>query len=700
MFRKSITGVLVCFSLPGMATENADREESMVVTASGYEQKITDAAASVSVISRQELERKNYTDLGQALRGIEGVDVQSSTGKTGGLDISIRGMPSNYTLILIDGIRQNVSGDVTPNGFGTMNTSFMPPLSAIDHIEVIRGPMSTLYGSDAIGGVVNIITRKTPSHWSTSVSASQNMQEHNKWGDASTLSFWTGGPLTDETLSLTLRGSTLYRQGSSVTTLNESANTRTPFPTQENNYTVGGRLELSPSENNALWLDTDIARQRYDNSQGQLGPVGIRGGGYENVVRYERNRFTVGHDTTFSAGTWKSSITYNETSNKGRLLVPKSLARNKQDRAGETRELKNANTIVDSTFLLPVGNSHLFTLGGEYQDTRMKDGVVMVSTGDQFRQKSWSLYGEDDWQLLEPLTLTYGARYEKHDAFGGHISPRAYLVWNSTDNITVKGGISTGYRTPNLSQLHNGVSGVTGQGTINTVGNPELKPESSTSTEMGVYFDDGTGLSANITGFYTHFRNKIVSRHIDDFTYSYMNTGKARTDGVEVAAGLPLWSPDWKISVNYTLTNSRQLDGENKGAPLSYSPKHVANIKLDWQATQDISTWLKIQYRGKSPRFTQNYSHLTPVQKAVYDARGDSLKASTVADIGASWKVMKNLTLNAVVNNILDKDFSGVEAYKVGKSTTYAGDYFQTAASTTGYVIPGRNYWVSASYEF
>ncbi|EEC5203362.1 TonB-dependent receptor, partial [Salmonella enterica] len=157
---------------------------------------------------------------------------------------------------------------------------------------------------------------------------------------------------------------------------------------------------------------------------------------------------------------------------------------------------------------------------------------------------------------------------------------------------------------------------------------------------------------------------------------------------------------DWKISVNYTMTNSRQLDGENKGAPLSYSPKHVANIKLDWQATQDISTWLKIQYRGKSPRFTQNYSHLTPVQKAVYDARGDSLKASTVADIGASWKVMKNLTLNTVVNNILDKDFSGVEAYKVGKSTTYAGDYFQTAASTTGYVIPGRNYWVSASYEF
>ncbi|HBJ6960974.1 TPA: TonB-dependent receptor [Salmonella enterica subsp. enterica serovar Duisburg] len=102
---------------------------------------------------------------------------------------------------------------------------------------------------------------------------------------------------------------------------------------------------------------------------------------------------------------------------------------------------------------------------------------------------------------------------------------------------------------------------------------------------------------------------------------------------------------------HYTFTDSRQLNGENKGAPLSYTPKHVANIRLDWQTTPDIMTWLKIQYRGKSPRFTQTYSHLTPVQKAVYDARGESLKASTVADIAASWKAMKNLTITNTDDN-------------------------------------------------
>ncbi|HLR77506.1 MAG TPA: TonB-dependent receptor plug domain-containing protein, partial [Burkholderiaceae bacterium] len=134
--------------------------DTIVVTASGFEQDITQAPASISVVTRKELEEKSFTDLADALRDVEGIDVRGNTGKTGNLNISIRGMPSEYTLILIDGRRQNVAGDVTPNGFGDTSTGFMPPLSAIERIEVIRGPMSTLYGADAMGGVVNIITRK------------------------------------------------------------------------------------------------------------------------------------------------------------------------------------------------------------------------------------------------------------------------------------------------------------------------------------------------------------------------------------------------------------------------------------------------------------------------------------------------------------------------------------------------------------
>ncbi|MCD8512055.1 MAG: TonB-dependent receptor plug domain-containing protein [Nitrincola sp.] len=147
------------------ANDASVRLDDLVISASVFEQKITDAPASISVVSREELEQKNFSNLAEALRTVEGVDVLGNTGKTGGLNISIRGMPSEYTLILIDGRRQGAAGNITPNGFGEMSTSFIPPVSAIERIEVIRGPMSTLYGSDAIGGVVNIITRKVGDEW-------------------------------------------------------------------------------------------------------------------------------------------------------------------------------------------------------------------------------------------------------------------------------------------------------------------------------------------------------------------------------------------------------------------------------------------------------------------------------------------------------------------------------------------------------
>ncbi|NLC62109.1 MAG: TonB-dependent receptor plug domain-containing protein, partial [Gammaproteobacteria bacterium] len=105
--------------------------DTVVVTAAGFEQKITDAPASISVITREDLERRQFGNLAEALGEVEGVDIGQGTGKTGGLNISIRGMPSAYTLVLIDGRRQNNGGDITPNGFGETANGFMPPLSAI-----------------------------------------------------------------------------------------------------------------------------------------------------------------------------------------------------------------------------------------------------------------------------------------------------------------------------------------------------------------------------------------------------------------------------------------------------------------------------------------------------------------------------------------------------------------------------------------
>src|SRR5690606_23943176 len=149
----------------------------IVVTAAGYEQKITDAPASISVVTEEDLRQRPYMTLIDAVRDIEGVDVGETSDKTGQRTISIRGMGSDYTLILIDGKRQNNHGDIYPNSSGGNQCNHMPPLDAIERIEVIRGPASTLYGADALGGVINIITKKVSDRWSGSATFGRTIQE-------------------------------------------------------------------------------------------------------------------------------------------------------------------------------------------------------------------------------------------------------------------------------------------------------------------------------------------------------------------------------------------------------------------------------------------------------------------------------------------------------------------------------------------
>ena len=163
------------WAAPDSATGPTDFD-TIVVTAAGFEQKLTDAPASISIVTREELETRPYTTLIDAVRDLEGVDVGETSDKTGQRTISLRGMGADYTLVLIDGRRQNNHGDIYPNSFGGNQFNHIPPLDMIERIEVIRGPASTLYGADALGGVINIITRKVSDRWRGSVTVGRSFR--------------------------------------------------------------------------------------------------------------------------------------------------------------------------------------------------------------------------------------------------------------------------------------------------------------------------------------------------------------------------------------------------------------------------------------------------------------------------------------------------------------------------------------------
>lgn len=183
---------------------------------------------------------------------------------------------------------------------------------------------------------------------------------------------------------------------------------------------------------------------------------------------------------------------------------------------GSDRKLKNTDTVLDTKFATDVLNRNIITVGGQYWKSQLEDGII----DDKFSQKMYGIFIEDEISITDSLALTLGGRYDKHDKFNGNFSPRAYAVYVANDNWTVKGGVSQGYKSPRVEQLHDGMNSVSCQGDIFRagcvgVGNPDLKPEKSTNYEAGVYYNAYNGFLANATIFHNTYKDKIGTERVD-----------------------------------------------------------------------------------------------------------------------------------------------------------------------------------------
>ena len=716
----SVAALLVA-NVSLLANETTSLEDITVSTASGYEQKLADAPASISVVSKADLQKKPYSNLLDAVRDIEGVDIGETRDKSGNGGISIRGMGSDYTLIMIDGKKQNNNGDIYPNNFGGFQSANLPPLEMIERIEIIRGPMSTLYGADAMGGVVNIITKKISKKWTGSFTQSKTLQSQSEFGNDTTTDFSLMGPLLEDKLGLSLRGSYYDKEESNP--VDEDDSFGGAGKTMDNqNWSFGTGLTFTPNDNHTIKIDYDISKQKYDNSEGQIGTIDSfdtifsnQRVGYDKIQRMEREQYSIAYEANWDLGKSTIGVHHIKSENFGRSLPLNAAQRqfiaDNTNGNGENwtsvndalanaqfaslmprpeRTLKSQNTTYDAKFEMPFDN-HFIVVGAQYVQGEVEDGVfgmtsnTTTESGVVSDYNQWALFAEDTWMITDDLSFTTGLRYDKHDSFGSNVSPRGYAIYTLNDNWTLKGGVATGYKTPKTTDLHEGVTGFGGQGTRPWFGNPDLKPEKSLSKEVAAYYSHENGHNFNVTLFQNDFKDKIErsTTNVDVpaewagfnvIAGQKQNIGDATIQGIEIAGKYNITN-DVALKANYTFTDSKRDD---TGNPLGSSAEHLYNVTVSWQVNPKLNTFIKMS--GEKSRWRES-------------DEGESIKYYDdfqMFNLGSSYKLSKNITFNGAINNLFDKDFTG---------TTYS-DYENDSIDDYNLAQKRREFWLSMNITF
>jgi len=612
---------------------------SVVVTASGFEQDIIDAPASISVIPREKLEKGAYRDLTDALRDVPGVIMTPSDNNTS--DISLRGMAATYTLILVDGKRLSTRETQTNGSTGT-DQSWVPPLEAIERIEVVRGPMSSLYGSDAMGGVINIITRKVPKEWGGSLRLDSTLQAHSDSGNIYQGNFYLAGPIKDELLGLSVYGVYSYRGEDDI----EQGYNR------HSNRSLTAKLSLTPNRDHDITLEAGASEQFYRSTPGKTLPASDD----KSHREFERQHYSLTHAGRWSFGTSNSYAQREETKNIA-------------------RDMTITNTVLSTSWSMPVLSDHMATVGAYYNHEDLVDTTTnRISDRSTVDRWQYAFFVEDEWQMTDTFALTGGVRMDRDKTAGDHWSPRLYGVWHMTDRWTLKGGVSTGFRAPSMRQTLPDW-GATSRGG-NMYGNPDLKPEKTLTKEIALMYSGDNGLLAGITLFDNEFTDKITRvpcpecGPVNSFgreATTYVNVDDAITRGVEATLSAPL-TDTLSMNASYTYTYSEQKSGQYAGNPLNQLPKHMFNMGLDWQPAERINGWVKVTYRGKESDPTQGIS-----------ASSTMAPSSTFVDLGGSYEFSKRVTMYAGIYNILDK---------------------QVRYDDYGYVEDGRRYWLGVNFRF
>ncbi len=584
--------ILAATSVANRARADDSTSEPIIVTASRVAQTEDQALASVTVITRKDIERSQSTDMVELLRSVAGIDIARSGGPGSQTSVFLRGTNSNHVLVLIDGVR---AADTTSGGFSWES---LDP-SQIDHIEIVRGPRATLYGADAIGGVIQIFTRKP-----------RGPVARFELG-----SFGThGAEIGDGTSGKTrFFADASYRGASGFPATNPSAGPYLYSPEndgyQQHNVTAGMHAPLGANGSVGLTAWDSLESTQFD-------PAGDFSHAENRVVNLHLKEIT-GPDWVQTLSIGNALVDLNTF---GSDLSSISTHRSSVDWQHDLSLGQHNLLTVGYSFVNDIGNSNDFTNAVAY-DESVHDNAVFADLLSRFGRQQ----------------LQFGLRQDQHSRFGGHTTGQIGWGWDASQAWRWFTSYGTAFRAPDFNELFSpGYSGF-------FAGNPGLLPETSRSTEIGTRYRLSPAQRLRASIYYTKIKGLIDFTGMND---QAVNIGSASMRGLELQYS---WRrKPWYYTANATL--QKAVD-DATGQDLLRRPRRKLYMMLERSFARRTNL-------GAELLAASYHADINNITYSTMDVPGYA-----VVDLFSTYQLAHSWTVEARLNNTLDQHYQLVSGY-------------------------------------
>ena len=596
-------------------------ENTMVITASRFQQPVSTVLAPVDVVTHEEIDRWQAKSLNDVIRRLPGVDIAQYGGMGQSSSLFIRGTETRQTLILVDGI------PVTRPGITNNPDLNQIPLSLVQRVEYIRGPRSAIYGSGAMGGVINIITHSDTDQSKINVGMGSKGYQHYD-------------------------GTLRQRFGDTVATVAGSYETTNGFNVQPDSTWSHDR-DRDGFRNKTFWGGVE-----HKFSDSLDGFFRVRS--YTNNVDYDLGSppyspaYSADEEQLYNQA-WDTGLQYHSGIYSTQLLA--SYQKVKDYNYSSIYGRYNDGTTLDNMTQrnLQWGNNLIVghgsvSAGVDWQQQRLTSSDTRIS--DSYKRDDTGLYLTGQQQFGD-VTLEASGREDHDEQFGWHGTWQTSAGWQFVDNYRVTLSYGTGFLAPSLGQQF-------GSSRFGIASNPNLKPEESKQWEAGLEGITGP-LDWRLSAYHYKIQN-LITYYSDPVTYdgAYDNINSATIKGVEWTGSVDTGIFSHRVTLQYIDPRNDEND-----EVLARRSKRQAKYQLDWtmfNVDMDVA-W---QYYGR--RYDNNTSQYNPQQQI--------LPSYSTVDISASYPVTSHLTVRGKIANLFDKDYETVYGYQTaGREYFLSGSY-------------------------